>query len=387
MTGHYGWSMTGFETRAIHVGQEPESTTGAVVPPMFLSTTFAQPEVGEPIAGYDYGRAGTPTRTQLEDVVASLENASRGYAFSSGQAAQDAVLRLLGPTDHIIIPHDAYGGTFRLISQIHAPKGLEYTSVDFSDSAALEAAWKPNTKLVWIESPTNPTLSIVDIARVADLAKSKGAMVVVDNTFATPYLQQPIDLGADIVVHSLTKYMGGHSDTTGGFVATNDNEIADQIYFQQKAVGAMLAPFDCYLTQRGIKTLAVRMERHCDNAEAVSEFLAQHPKVEAVLYPGLASHPGHDVATKQMRRYGGMVSFLLAGGEDAALKLVTRTSVFTLAESLGAVESLIEHPGKMTHASAVGSPLEVSNALVRLSVGIESQDDLIADLDQALAAI
>ncbi len=355
-----------------------------MIPPLVLSTTFAQPEVGELPAGYDYGRAGTPTRTQLEQVIASLEGAKYGYAFASGQAAEDAVLRLLDPDAHILIPHDAYGGTFRLVDKIHAPHGLRYTPVELSDIEAVDGVWRDDTKLVWVETPTNPTLSIVDIAALAELAHQRGALLVVDNTFASPYLQRPMEFGADIVVHSLTKYMGGHSDTTGGFVALNDDALAQRTYFQQMAVGAILSPFDCYLVQRGIKTLAVRMERHCDNAEAIVELLSTHPAVGTVLYPGLESHPNHDVATKQMARYGGMVSFMLKAGEPAALNVVRNTKVFTLAESLGAVESLIEHPNRMTHASSAASPLEVSPALVRLSVGIESIGDLLADISQAL---
>ncbi len=376
--------MSGFETRAIHVGQEPDKETGAVIPPIFLTTTFKQDEVAEMRAGYDYGRAGTPTRTDLESVIASLENAEYGYSFSSGQAAEDAVLRLVDHDAHILIPHDAYGGTFRLVDKIHAPRGMKYTSVSLQDPDAVKAAWQPNTKLIWLETPTNPTLSIVDIEQLAALAHQRSALLVVDNTFATPYLQRPLDLGADIVVHSLTKYIGGHSDATGGFVALNDGELAERTYFQQKAVGAVLAPFDCYLLQRSVKTLGVRMERHCDNAEAVAALLVGHPKISKVLYPGLASHANHDVATKQMSRYGGMVSLLLKGGEEEALNVVKQTKVFTLAESLGAVESLIEHPHRMTHSSAANSPLEVDKSLIRLSVGIETIDDLLADLTQAL---
>ena len=376
--------MSGFETRAVHVGQEPDPQTGAVVPPLTLATTFAQDEVGVPRGGYDYARAGTPTRTFLEQAIASLENAEHGYAFASGLAACDTVLRLLGATDHVLIPHDAYGGTFRLIDRIHRPHGLRYTPVDLQRPEAIAEAWTPETRLVWIETPTNPTLSVIDIAAVTAYAHDRGALVVVDNTFATPYLQRPLDLGADLVLHSLTKYLGGHSDVVGGFVALNDDALAERVYFLQKAVGAVLSPFDCYLTHRGLKTLAVRLDRQCDNAEVIVDLLTRHPLVERVLYPGLLTHPNHDVAVKQMRRFGAMVSFTVRGGEPAALRVVGATRLFTLAESLGAVESLIEHPGRMTHTSTTGTPLEVDPALIRLSVGIETVDDLTADLATAL---
>ena len=376
--------MPGFETRAVHVGQEPDPVTGAVVPPLTLATTFAQDEVGVPRGGYDYARAGTPTRTFLEGAIASLENAAHGYAFGSGLAAIDTVLRLLGATDHVLIPHDAYGGTFRLIDRVHRPHGLRYTPVDLQRPEAIAEAWRPETRLVWIETPTNPTLSVIDIATVAAYAHDRGALVVVDNTFATPYLQRPLDLGADVVVHSLTKYLGGHSDVVGGFVALSDDALAERVYFLQKAVGAVLAPFDCYLTHRGLKTLAVRLDRQCDNAEAIVELLTRHPAVDTVLYPGLPGHPHHDVAAKQMSRFGAMVSFTVRGGEPAALRVVRATRLFTLAESLGAVESLIEHPGRMTHTSTAGTPLEVDPGLIRLSVGIETIADLTADLTTAL---
>jgi cystathionine gamma-synthase len=372
-----------FETRAIHVGQEPDAATGAVVPPISLSTTFAQDAVGKH-RGYEYARSDNPTRHALETCVASLENARHGLAFASGLAAEDAILRTLDPGDHVLIPTDAYGGTFRLVASVHERHGIGWTAVDLREPAALEAAWRAETRLVWIETPTNPALSIVDIAAVAKFAHARGARVVVDNTFATPFLQQPLALGADLSVHSSTKYLGGHSDVVGGFVAVEDAELADEVRFLQNAMGAVPSPFDCYLVLRGVKTLALRMERHCTNAQAIVQMLREHDAVASVLYPGLPGHPGHDVAARQMRDFGGMVSFLTAGGEDAALDVVARTRLFTLAESLGAVESLIEHPARMTHASAEGSPLEVDRSLVRLSVGIEAADDLVADLAQAL---
>ena len=372
-----------FETRAIHAGQDPDPATGAVVPPISLATTFAQHAVGKH-QGYEYARSGNPTRDALETCVASLENARHGLAFASGLAAEDAILRTLDPGDHVIIPTDAYGGTFRLVARVHERHGLAWTAADIDDPDALSAAWRDETRLVWIESPTNPALSIVDIARVAAVAHERNARVAVDNTFATPFLQQPLALGADVSLHSSTKYLGGHSDVVGGFAAISDAELADEVRYLQNAMGAVPSPFDCYLVLRGVKTLAVRMERHCANARAVVQMLAEHPAVERVLYPGLPEHPGHDVARRQMRDFGGMVSFLAANGEDAALDIVARTRLFTLAESLGAVESLIEHPARMTHASAAGSPLEVHPALVRLSVGIEAADDLVADLAQAL---
>ncbi len=335
--------------------------------------------------GFEYGRSGNPTRAALESCVASLEGAARGLAFSSGMAAEDAVLRtLIGPGDHIILPNDAYGGTFRLVSKVLAPTGVSWSAAALASTDALRAAWTGATKVVWVETPTNPTLGIVDIAAVAEVAHELGAVLVVDNTFATPYLQRPLELGADIVVHSTTKYIGGHSDVVGGFVAVADDELGERIAFLQNAVGGVPSPFDCYLLLRGIKTLGVRMDRHCTNALAVAEMLDAHPAVARVLYPGLASHPGHEIAARQMRGFGGMVSFLAAGGEDAALELVARTRVFTLAESLGAVESLIEHPARMTHAATEGSPLAVDPALVRLSVGIETLTDLLADLRFAL---
>jgi len=377
MTAHGG---DGFETRAIHVGQDPDAATGAIVPPISLATTFAQDAVGKH-RGYEYSRSGNPTRSAMEACVASLEGARHGLAFASGLAAEDALLRTLDPGDHVVIPNDAYGGTFRLVARVHERHGIAWTACDLRDVDALEAAWEPETRMVWIETPTNPLLSIVDIAEVCAFAHARDARVVVDNTFATPYLQNPLGLGADAVVHSSTKYLGGHSDVVGGFVAVNDAEIADEVRFLQNAMGAVPSPFDCYLVLRGVKTLAVRMRQHCTNARAIVQMLREHDAVAQVLYPDTS-----EIAARQMRDFGGMVSFL-AVDEDAALELVTRTRLFTLAESLGAVESLIEHPARMTHASAAGSPLEVDPRLVRLSVGIESTDDLVADLRNALDSL
>ena len=376
----------GFETRAIHAGQAPDETTGAVVTPIYQTSTYAQDEVGVH-RGYEYSRTANPTRTALERCLASLEGAASGFAFASGMAAEDAVLRLLPADSHIVIPNDAYGGTYRLVSQVFGPAGLNFTAVDLSDTDEIARAWRPNTRLVWVESPTNPLLGIVDIAAVARLARERGARCVVDNTFATPYLQQPLALGADVVVHSTTKYLGGHSDVVGGFVAVNDVSLTQHIAYLQNAVGGVPGPFDCFLVLRGLKTLAVRMDRHCANAAAIVGMLERHPAVASVRYPGLRTHPGHEVAARQMRDFGGMVAFTLAGGEDAALKLVGRTRVFTLAESLGAVESLIEHPARMTHASVAGSELAVDPALVRLSVGLENDHDLVDDLRKALDGV
>jgi cystathionine gamma-synthase len=356
--------MSGFETRAIHAGQDPDPATGAVVTPVVLSSTFAQEAVGKHL-GYEYSRSGNPTRTALERCVASLEGAAHGLAFASGLAAEDAVLRLLDPGDHVVLQPDAYGGTFRLLSKVHTH--LTW-SVD-----------RRAARMFWLETPTNPRLHVVDIAEAASFAHSCGALLVVDNTFATPYLQNPLALGADIVVHSSTKYLGGHSDVVGGFVALNDDAVAERLRFLQNAVGGVPSPFDCYLVLRGVKTLAVRMDRHCANAAAVVAMLRSHPAVEEVFYPDSS-----EVAARQMRGHGGMVSFTVRAGERVAKDLVARTKVFTLAESLGAVESLIEHPAAMTHASVAGSPLEVPPSLVRLSVGIESVDDLVEDLEQAL---
>ncbi len=371
----------GFETRAIHSGQAPDPTTGAVVVPISLSTTFAQEEVGRH-RGYEYSRSGNPTRTAYETQVAALEGAAHGLAFASGLAAEDNVLRLFAAGDRVLLGNDAYGGTFRLISKVHTH--LAWTAVDLLDIDALARDWPSDTRLVWLESPTNPLLRCFDIEAICALAHERGALVCVDNTFATPYLQQPLSLGADVVVHSATKYLGGHSDVVGGFLAVSDDGLAQRLRFTQNAAGAVPAPFDCYLTLRGVKTLAVRMERHCSNARAIVDMLVGHPAVERVLYPQLPDHPGHAAAAKQMRDFGGMVSFTLRGGQASALRVAAATELFTLGESLGAVESLIEHPGQMTHASAAGSPLEVPDNLVRLSVGIELAADLTADLSQAL---
>jgi cystathionine gamma-synthase len=353
------------------------------VPPITLATTYAQRAVGEH-AGYEYSRSGNPTRSALEQCLASLEEARHGLAFASGLAAEDALLRRLHPGDHVIIPNDAYGGTFRLVSRVHEPGGIAWSAVDLTDLDAIDADWRDETRVVWIETPTNPLLTVIDIEAIAKLAHARDAIVIVDNTFATPYLQQPLALGADAVVHSATKYLGGHSDVVGGFIALNDDDAGDELRFLQNAMGAVPSPFDCYLVLRGVKTLAVRMERHCRNAHAIAQMLREHDAVARVLYPGLPEHPGHDVAKRQMRDFGGMVSFTMYEGENAALDVVSRTRLFTLAESLGAVESLIEHPARMTHASAEGSPLAVDPALVRLSVGIEGTEDLVQDLQQAL---
>ena len=375
-----GWA---FETLAIHAGQPPDSATGAVVPPISLATTFAQREVGVH-QGYEYSRSGNPTRTAVEQQVAALEVARHGLAFASGLAAEDNVLRLLRQGQRVLLGNDAYGGTFRLISKVWQPLGFPWTAVDLSDVDALAESWPDDTGMVWLETPTNPLLTCFDIEAVAEIAHSHGALVVVDNTFATPYLQQPITLGADIVVHSATKYLGGHSDVVGGFLAVDDDDLAGRLRFTQKAAGAVPSPFDCYMVLRGVKTLAVRMDRHCQNARSVVDLLIGHPAVATVLYPQLPDHRGHAAAAKQMRDYGGMVSFTVHGGEQAARRVAAATELFTLAESLGAVESLIEHPGAMTHASAAGSPLQVPDDLIRLSVGIEHGADLVADLAQAL---
>jgi cystathionine gamma-synthase len=377
--------MAGFSTNAIHAGQDPDPTTGAVIPPIYATSTYAQDGVGGARGGYEYGRTSNPTRSALQTCMATLEGARHGLAFGSGMAATDVLLReLLRPGDHLVLPHDAYGGTFRLVDKVLAGWGVEHTALDLSDVDSLRAALQPGrTRLVWCESPTNPLLGIADIAAVADVTRAAGARLIVDNTFASPYLQTPLALGADVVVHSTTKYVGGHSDVVGGVLVTDDSELANKLTFAQNAVGAVPGPFDAWLTLRGVKTLAVRMERHCDNAERVVAALVGHPAVERVLYPGLPEHPGHEVAAKQMRRFGGMVSIVLRD-EQSALELCARTRLFTLAESLGGVESLIEHPGRMTHMSVVGSPLEVPAELVRLSVGIEDADDLIDDLLSAL---
>jgi cystathionine gamma-synthase len=376
----------GFETRSIHAGQPADPATGAVMTPVYLTSTYAQTGVGAHL-GYEYSRSGNPTRSALEDCLASLEEARFGFAFASGMAAEDAVLRLLAPGDHVVLPTDAYGGTWRLVARVHGPAGLAYDTADLTDLGALERAWRPETKLVWVETPSNPLLSVVDIAEVAAFAHRHGARCVVDNTFATPYLQQPLALGADVVVHSTTKYLGGHSDVVGGFVGLNDPEMAERLAFLENATGAVPGPLDCFLVLRGLKTLGVRMDRHCANAAVVAEILASHTAVKRVLWPGLPDHPGHDVAKRQMRDFGGMVSFIVRGGEAEALTVITRTRLITLAESLGGVESLIEHPGQMTHASVAGSTNEVDPALVRVSVGIETVDDIVDDLRQALDSL
>ena len=379
-------SAHGFATRAIHAGFDPDPQTGAVNVPIYASSTFAQDGVGGMRSGYEYARTGNPTRTALEANLAALEGGVYGRAFASGMAATDTALRtLLRPGDHVVIPDDAYGGTFRLIDKVFSQWGITYTPAAVSDLDAVRAAITPHTKAVWIETPTNPLLNIGDIEALAAIAHEAGALLVVDNTFASPYLQQPLALGADIVLHSTTKYLGGHSDVVGGALVTDDEELHAAFGFLQNGAGAVPGPFDAYLTMRGAKTLAVRMEQHCTNAEAVVDLLTRHGAVSQVLYPGLPEHPNHAVAARQMRRFGGMVSIRLAGGREAALDLCKRTEIFTLAESLGGIESLIEHPGAMTHASTAGSLLEVPDDLVRLSVGIEDQADLLADLEQALA--
>jgi cystathionine gamma-synthase len=380
------YASTGFNTRAIHAGQEPDALTGSVAVPIYQTSTYKQDGVGGLRSGYEYSRSANPTRTALEECLAALEGGARGLAFASGLAAEDTVLRTLCvPGDHILLPDDAYGGTFRLIARVLARWGVDYSPVAMHDAAAVAAAVRPNTKVVWVETPTNPLLNIADIAALAEISQRANAKLVVDNTFASPYLQQPIALGADDFVHSTTKYLGGHSDVVGGAVIARGAELGEEIAFHQNAMGAVSGPFDAWLVMRGIKTLGVRMDRHCENAEQGVEFLTAHSAVTSVLYPGLPEHPNHDIAAKQMAKFGGMVSFRLRGGEDAALKVCELAHVFTLGESLGGVESLIEHPGRMTHASVANSPLEVPADLVRLSVGIENIEDLLADLAAALA--
>jgi cystathionine gamma-synthase len=379
-------NKSGFETRAIHAGYEPDPMTGAVIPPIYATSTYKQDGVGGLRGGYEYSRSGNPTRTALEGALAALEEGERAFAFASGLAAEDTVIRsVCSPGDHVVIPDDAYGGTFRLLDKVARVWGVDHSPAAVSDVEAVRAAIRPGqTKMVWIETPTNPLLNIGDIEALAGVAHEAGALLLVDNTFASPYLQQPLTLGADIVVHSTTKYCGGHSDVVGGAVVVRDLELADAITFHQNAMGAVPGPFDAFLTHRGLKTLGVRMDRHCDNAEKVVEFLSGHPAVVQVIYPGLEEHPGHAVAARQMKRFGGMVSFRVTGGEPHALAVCEKAEVFTLGESLGGVESLIEHPGRMTHASVAGTDLEVPADLIRLSVGIETADDLVADLDRAL---
>jgi len=375
----------GFNTRAIHAGQEPDPATGAVIVPVHLTTTYKQDGVGGLRGGYEYSRSANPTRTALQEALAALEQGTSGMAFASGLAAEDTLLRTVcEPGSHIVLGGDAYGGTFRLISRVASRWGVEHTPADLNDLDALRAVMRPTTRVIWCETPTNPLLNIADIARLADFAHEHGALLVVDNTFASPYLQQPLTLGADVVVHSTTKYLGGHSDVVGGALVTADAGLAEQLAYHQNAMGAVAGPFDAWLVLRGIKTLGVRMDRHQANAARIAEFLVDRSDVASVLYPGLPDHPGHEIAARQMSGFGGMLSFRVRGGEEQALKVCERAQLFTLAESLGGVESLIEHPGRMTHASAAGSPLEVPADLVRLSVGIEDVDDLLADLEQAL---
>jgi len=380
-------NKSGFETRAIHAGYEPDAMTGAVIPPIYATSTYKQDGVGGLRGGYEYSRSANPTRTALEGALAAVEEGERGFAFASGLAAEDTLIRsLTAPGDHAVIPDDAYGGTFRLFDKVEKVWGLDHSPAAVSDVDAVRAAIEPGrTKLVWIETPTNPMLNIGDMEALAAVAHDAGALLVVDNTFASPYLQQPLTLGADVVVHSTTKYVGGHSDVVGGALVVRDLELADKIAFHQNSMGAVAGPFDAFLTHRGLKTLGVRMDRHCDNAERVVEFLSGHAGVVEVIYPGLETHPGHAIAAKQMKRFGGIVSFRVTGGEQHALDVCAKAEVFTLGESLGGVESLIEHPGRMTHASVAGTDLEVPSDLIRLSVGIETVEDLLADLDRALA--
>ncbi|HVQ85506.1 MAG TPA: cystathionine gamma-synthase [Mycobacterium sp.] len=377
--------FTGLATKAIHAGYRPDPATGAVNAPIYASSTFAQDGVGGLRGGFDYARTGNPTRAALEASLAAVEEGAYGRAFSSGMAATDCALRaMLRPGDHLVIPNDAYGGTFRLIDKVFTQWDVTYTPAALSDLDAVRAAVTPQTRLIWVETPTNPLLSIADIAAIAELGNENSAKVLVDNTFASPALQRPLTLGADVVLHSTTKYIGGHSDVVGGALVTNDEELDGAFAFLQNGAGAVPGPFDAYLTMRGLKTLVLRMQRHSENASAVAQFLAGHPSVSAVLYPGLPTHPGHEIAARQMGGFGGMVSLRMRGGRAAAEDLCARTRVFILAESLGGVESLIEHPSAMTHASTAGSQLEVPDDLVRLSVGIEDVADLLADLEQAL---
>jgi cystathionine gamma-synthase len=376
----------GLDTVAIHAGQEPDPAYGAVVVPIYQTSTFAQQAVGEH-AGYEYSRSGNPTRTALETCLAALEGGTVGLAFARGLAAEDTLLRTVcRPGDHVVIPGDAYGGTYRLFAQVLARWGLEFTPAPLGDLDAVRAALRPTTRMIWCETPTNPLLGIADIGALATLARSASAVLAVDNTFASPALQQPLALGADVVVHSTTKYLGGHSDVVGGALITGSADLGERLAYHQNAMGSVPGAFDAWLVLRGIKTLGVRMQRHCANAQHIVDMLTRLPQVTAVHYPGLPEDPGHRIAAKQMRDFGGMVSFRVRGGEADALQICRSTSLFTLGESLGGVESLIEHPGRMTHASAAGSPLEVPNDLIRLSVGIEAADDLVADLRQAIEA-
>ncbi|HET7414867.1 MAG TPA: cystathionine gamma-synthase [Arthrobacter sp.] len=379
----------GFNTRAIHAGQEPEKRTGAVVPPVYQTSTFAQDGIGKLRDGYEYGRGTNPTRDSLQEQLAALEGGKHGLSFSSGLAAEDALIRgLLKPGDHIVLGNDAYGGTHRLIDQVLAAWGVTNATADMADDASVDAAIaKGRTKMIWVETPSNPMMKITDIAALAEKAKSIGAWLVVDNTFASPYLQTPLALGADVVVHSTTKYIGGHSDVVGGAIVMNDDEIAQKVGFIQFAVGAVSAPMDAWLTTRGLKTLGVRMDRHSANAQAIAEWLLQQDAVENVYYPGLPDHPGHELAKRQMKAFGGMISVTFKDGEPAARKVAESTSVFTLAESLGGIESLMNYPAEMTHASVKGTELAVPENLVRLSVGIEDVEDQIADLDQAISKL
>jgi len=373
-----------FETRAIHVGQEPEPASGALTTPIYQTSTYVQDGVGVH-KGYDYSRGANPTRTALQECLASLEGAAHGHAFSSGLGAVTTLMHLVSPGDRIVCVNDVYGGVYRMFSQVYEPKGYRFSFLSPEEiSSNLAGHLDEDTRLVWLETPTNPLLNIVDVEAAAEAAHARGALVVVDNTFATPYLQQPLALGADLVVHSTTKYLGGHSDVVGGFVAANDDSLSEQLAFLQKSLGAIPGPFDSWLVLRGVKTLGVRMERHCANAEAVAAFLAERPRVDRVLYPGLPEHPGHDIAARQMRRFGGMVSFVLRS-EEEALEIAARTRIWKLAESLGGVESMIEHPARMTHASTAGAAFAVPPTLIRLSAGIEATSDLIADLDTALS--
>ncbi len=375
-----------FETRAIHEGQEPDPATGAVITPIYQTSTYVQEAVGKN-KGYDYSRSGNPTRTALEACLASLESADHGLAFSSGLGATTTIMHLVSPGERVVSVNDVYGGVYRMFSQVYEPKGYDFTYLSAEEiGAGLAEHLDGKTRIVWLESPTNPLLNVIDITAAAEAAHAVGALVVVDNTFATPYLQRPLELGADIVVHSTTKYLGGHSDVIGGFAGTNDPTIAERLRFLQKSLGAVPGPFDAWLVLRGVKTLAVRMRQHCENAHRIAAFLAEHEAVEKVFYPGLPDHPGHDIAARQMADFGGMISFL-AASEEAAVRLVAETKVWQLAESLGGVESLIEQPAQMTHASTANAPFAVPPTLVRLSVGIESADDLVADLEHALATI